>query len=268
MNRFVLTGSTANICVKRMVFKSAQASFRAACCTAQGDAFHLCHCPLASFPFPSQPFIRNAFSLQMLYDRAYFGHYGRVKKISVNRAPPPGTPKGAPPSGSAYVTYHRPEDAQRCIDMLDGAYWEGRQIRAAFGTTKYCNAFLKNVPCNNPDCLYLHDVADDDDSYSKDEMLAGLADSRDHYFDMFKGRSGGGSAGDDEPSAHASASASAGPSARVSAAPSRVPSASSAAATSAAAAHAVASMPVSRQCSACIAALPRLPSLQATAVDF
>ncbi len=36
--------------------------------------------------------------------------------------------------------------------------WKGRQVKACFGTTKYCNAFLKGVPCNNHDCLYLHEL--------------------------------------------------------------------------------------------------------------
>jgi hypothetical protein len=31
-------------------------------------------------------------------------------------------------------------------------------VKACFGTTKYCNAFLKGLPCNNPECLYLHDL--------------------------------------------------------------------------------------------------------------
>lgn len=34
----------------------------------------------------------------------------------------------------------------------------GRVVRACLGTTKYCNAFLKGVPCNSKDCLYLHSV--------------------------------------------------------------------------------------------------------------
>jgi len=34
----------------------------------------------------------------------------------------------------------------------------GKVIKACYGTTKYCNAFLKGVACNNSDCLYLHDV--------------------------------------------------------------------------------------------------------------
>jgi hypothetical protein len=36
----------------------------------------------------------------------------------------------------------------------------GKQVKATFGTTKYCNAFLKGVPCGNPDCLYLHEVGE------------------------------------------------------------------------------------------------------------
>lgn len=51
-----------------------------------------------------------------------------------------------------------PPDALRCIKALDGAVWKGRQVKACFGTTKYCNAFLKGVPCNNHDCLYLHEL--------------------------------------------------------------------------------------------------------------
>lgn len=31
-------------------------------------------------------------------------------------------------------------------------------VQVCFGTTKYCNAFLKGLPCNNPECLYLHEI--------------------------------------------------------------------------------------------------------------
>ncbi len=33
-------------------------------------------------------------------------------------------------------------------------------MKACYGTTKYCNAFLKGLPCNNVECLYLHDVGE------------------------------------------------------------------------------------------------------------
>lgn len=96
---------------------------------------------------------------EMLADKQYFGAFGRIKKVSVNRSTPFSQVQKNGPSGSAYVTYYRPEDALRCIEAVDGAVWEGKPIKACFGTTKYCNAFLKGVPCNNADCLYLHDIA-------------------------------------------------------------------------------------------------------------
>lgn len=37
-------------------------------------------------------------------------------------------------------------------------WWAGKSMKACYGTTKYCNAFLKGLPCNNVECLYLHDV--------------------------------------------------------------------------------------------------------------
>ena len=60
----------------------------------------------------------------------------------------------------------------KCIQHVDGTPLDGRILRACFGTTKYCNAFLKYQPCNNPDCLYLHDIGRDNDSFTKEEMLA------------------------------------------------------------------------------------------------
>jgi len=44
-------------------------------------------------------------------------------------------------------------------------------VRACFGTTKYCNAFLKGIPCNNGDCLYLHAVGAQGPSVSRLTML-------------------------------------------------------------------------------------------------
>lgn len=81
--------------------------------------------------------------------------------------------------------------------------------RACFGTTKYCRAWLRNMvcedifsayfnkilfflfkgclinflleaqrifllmqTCNNPDCLYLHDVGCQEDSFTKDEVIS------------------------------------------------------------------------------------------------
>ncbi|KAL0031817.1 hypothetical protein WJX79_008987 [Trebouxia sp. C0005] len=101
----------------------------------------------------------------------YFGAFGKmVKQMSVNRMGPYGSSVSRNgPTGSAYITFKRPEDAKRCIEAVNGAVWGGKQVKACFGTTKYCNAFLKGVICNNPECLYLHDIAEDTDSYTKEE---------------------------------------------------------------------------------------------------
>lgn len=49
---------------------------------------------------------------------------------------------------------------------------EGRVIRATFGTTKYCSFFLRNITCNNPNCLYLHSLAREDDCFTKEDLAA------------------------------------------------------------------------------------------------
>lgn len=64
-----------------------------------------------------------------------------------------------------------------CILALDGFYMEGRNIRASYGTSKYCSAFIKNVRCNNPECTYLHQMGDVEDTFTKQEIQAGYVTS-------------------------------------------------------------------------------------------
>lgn len=47
-------------------------------------------------------------------------------QVSVNRNMPAAAAQKMGPSGSAYITYYRPEDALRCIEAVDGAVWEGK----------------------------------------------------------------------------------------------------------------------------------------------
>ena len=54
---------------------------------------------------------------------------------------------------------------------------DGRNIRASYGTSKYCSAFIKNVRCNNPDCTYLHCMGDAEDTFTKQEIQAGYVTS-------------------------------------------------------------------------------------------
>ncbi|MFS7932888.1 putative CCR4-NOT transcription complex subunit 4 [Helianthus anomalus] len=52
-----------------------------------------------------------------------------------------------------------------------GFVLEGRPLKACFGTTKYCHAWLRSMPCTNPDCLYLHEFESQEDSFTKDEII-------------------------------------------------------------------------------------------------
>lgn len=59
----------------------------------------------------------------------YFGAFGKmVKQMSVNRMGPYGSAVSRNgPTGSAYITFKRPEDAKRCIEAVNGAVWGGKQ---------------------------------------------------------------------------------------------------------------------------------------------
>ncbi|KAJ8510006.1 hypothetical protein OPV22_000440 [Ensete ventricosum] len=111
--------------------------------------------------------------------KEYFGQYGKVVKVSISR--PASTPTQQASSNgtcSVYVTYAREEEAVRCIQAVHNYVLEGKTLRACFGTTKYCHAWLRNMTCSNPDCLYLHDIGSQEDSFSKDEIISAYTRSR------------------------------------------------------------------------------------------
>ena len=43
-------------------------------------------------------------------------------------------------------------------------------MRASYGTTKYCIAFLRNVTCTNNGCMDLHDWGDEKDCFTKEDL--------------------------------------------------------------------------------------------------
>ncbi|KAG1365704.1 hypothetical protein COCNU_12G007040 [Cocos nucifera] len=115
----------------------------------------------------------------ILERREYFGQYGKVLKVSISR------PAGAVAQQasnnstfSVYITYAREEEAVRCIQAVHNFVLEGKSLRACFGTTKYCHAWLRNMTCSNPDCLYLHDIGSQEDSFTKDEIISAYTRSR------------------------------------------------------------------------------------------
>lgn len=121
----------------------------------------------------------NLCNESVLERREYFGQYGKVLKVSVSR--PTGAPSQQTSTNngiSVYITYAKEEEAIRCIQAVHNFVLEGKVLRACFGTTKYCHAWLRNMTCGNPDCLYLHDVGSQEDSFTKDEIISAYTRSR------------------------------------------------------------------------------------------
>ncbi len=102
---------------------------------------------------------------ELLRKADYFGQYGKIGKIVIHK-----NHLATQTTVSAYVTFAFKNDAKAAIQSLEGFWSEGHLIRASFGTTKYCNNFIRGVACNNPDCVYLHELGDDDDRFTKEEI--------------------------------------------------------------------------------------------------
>ncbi|KAG1337974.1 hypothetical protein COCNU_04G002800 [Cocos nucifera] len=115
----------------------------------------------------------------ILERREYFGQYGKILKVSISRLTGAAAQQASNNcTFSVYITYAREEEAIRCIQAVHNFVLEGKSLRACFGTTKYCHAWLRNMACNNPDCLYLHDIGSQEDSFTKDEIISAYTRSR------------------------------------------------------------------------------------------
>ncbi|KAL2715288.1 myb-like protein I isoform X1 [Vespula squamosa] len=101
----------------------------------------------------------------------YFGKFGKIHKVVINQSTSYAGSQG--PSASAYVTYQRQEDALRAIEAVNNIVVDGRTIKTSLGTTKYCSHFMRNQACPKPDCMYLHDLGDQEASFTKEEMHQG-----------------------------------------------------------------------------------------------
>ncbi|KAJ1966503.1 transcriptional repressor general negative regulator of transcription subunit 4 [Dipsacomyces acuminosporus] len=109
----------------------------------------------------------------------YFGQFGRINKIVINKRQA-GTNSHHPTVG-VYVTYATKDEATRAINAVDGSALEGRVLRATYGTTKYCSYYLRNIPCQNPGCMYLHEPGEEADSFTKEDLAANRAGLRDNH---------------------------------------------------------------------------------------
>ena len=68
---------------------------------------------------------------KILRSHDYFGQYGKITKVVVNRRVQPHNVSMSPASNNngVYVTYARKDDATRAIDAVDGSLCEGRVVR-------------------------------------------------------------------------------------------------------------------------------------------
>ncbi|VDN55705.1 unnamed protein product [Dracunculus medinensis] len=107
---------------------------------------------------------------EILKKPEYFGKYGKIIKIAVGTTPQNGQQAA---SFTAYVTFARFEDALKAIQAVNNVQLDGRIVKASLGTTKYCSNFLRNQPCHKSECMYLHNVADLEISFTKEEMHLG-----------------------------------------------------------------------------------------------
>ncbi|OQN95487.1 hypothetical protein B0A48_18334 [Cryoendolithus antarcticus] len=112
--------------------------------------------------------------LQTLRGKEYFGQYGRIIKIVVSKA------RDKHDSVGVYVTYELKDDAASCIAAVDGSPNGERILRAQFGTTKYCSAYLRGDTCTNRSCMFLHEPGEANESYSRADLSALNAGSTQH----------------------------------------------------------------------------------------
>lgn len=100
----------------------------------------------------------------MLMKPEYLGQYGKILKIIINKPILLGQNRN---QFSVYVTFQNQKEAMVCRLALEEFKFQNSQIKASFGTTKYCSYFISKQKCMNIDCLYLHSFSQSSDVYQQ-----------------------------------------------------------------------------------------------------
>jgi hypothetical protein len=100
----------------------------------------------------------------------YFGQYGKIVKLVVNKNKIYNSNGPNGPSYTCFITYSNEAESSLAILCLDSIIFDNHEIKANYGTTKYCLNFLKNSECKNKECIYLHSLADKKDIVSRQQM--------------------------------------------------------------------------------------------------
>ncbi|KIM28829.1 hypothetical protein M408DRAFT_329269 [Serendipita vermifera MAFF 305830] len=109
-------------------------------------------------------------TISVLRSSDYFGRYGKISRVQLQKRTPPGAET---PVVGLYITYVRREDAERALQAIDGSpspSGGGEVMRASPGTAKYCTSFLRNVSCTNNNCLDAHEWGEPDDCFTREEL--------------------------------------------------------------------------------------------------
>ena len=107
---------------------------------------------------------------QKLKSYEYFGQYGKIVKLVINKNKTYNSNGPNGPSYTCFITYSSESESSLAILSMDNCAIDNHEIKANYGTTKYCLNFLKNADCKNKDCIYLHKLADKRDIVSREQM--------------------------------------------------------------------------------------------------
>ena len=107
---------------------------------------------------------------QKLKSYEYFGQYGKIIKLVINKNKTYNSNGPNGPSYTCFITYSTEAESSLAILSMDNYTFDNHEIKANYGTTKYCLNFLRNSNCTNKDCIYLHKLADKRDIVSRDQM--------------------------------------------------------------------------------------------------
>ncbi|ORY24964.1 hypothetical protein BCR39DRAFT_545379 [Naematelia encephala] len=124
-------------------------------------------------------------AIPILRGNDYFGQYGKISKLYLrDRSALPSSTvhtlnsDNSSTSTGVYIVYVRREDAARAISALDGipapAGPPGTILRATYGTTRYCDSFLRGQKCDNVNCQNAHEWGGESDCFTKDDMETAL----------------------------------------------------------------------------------------------
>ena len=111
----------------------------------------------------------NLANSDILKQYKFLGQYGKILKIIVNKNGYNQNRQNET-TYSAYITYSNIKEASLALLSIDNYFIDKNLIRASFGTTKYCNFFLKGIDCINRECLYMHEWTKENDMILREDM--------------------------------------------------------------------------------------------------